>query len=109
MASSISYKTIPPKKIGDGDSFAGFNAAVVSITPNPFTESTNIYITVQESNSINVKVFDLLGQVVLSQDFHSVHGSINVHLEGSGLKSGIYPYAVTVDGEVITGKISLIK
>lgn len=72
----------------------------VSMFPNPVINELNI---VSATSIDNVKVFNLLGQVVIDQKVNGLSGTLEV----STLKSGAYLVQITGEGQ--TGTYKLLK
>lgn len=79
--------------------------------PNPFNPSTNIQYSVKQSGFVSLKVFNSLGEEVITlineiQDagLHSKLLTLN-----SKFSSGIYFYQLSVDGFVQSKKMILLK
>lgn len=71
------------------------NAVEVTIYPNPATE----FVTINTSKNANVRIMDIQGRVVYSQD--RINGSIQVN----NLKQGTYIVNIISDGSVVTKKL----
>ena len=73
--------------------------SLVSIiaTPNPFNEYTDIKITLSESDSVTVKVFNCLGNIVatLQNKTFLQAGEYTYQLSGENLENGLYIVQVT--------------
>ena len=78
--------------------------------PNPFNPSTEISFGLPEDSYVTLKVFNALGQrVVTLVDGKREAGSYRVTWDGSGLPSGIYFYRLETEGFVKTRKMLLMK
>lgn len=79
---------------------------LVKLYPNPFTSQTTIEIpSSEERKNDRLKVFDMVGQVVLSSVFQNTNKII---IEREKLNSGIYFYMIFQKEKVIgTGKMVL--
>lgn len=78
--------------------------------PNPFNPSTIIRFSVPQQGLVNIKVYNLLGEVVatlVNGEFST--GSYEVNFDASNLSSGIYFYSITANNFVSTKKMMLIK
>ncbi len=78
--------------------------------PNPFNPSTNIRFSLPDANQVTLKVFDMLGQevVTLVNEFINA-GSYEVTFDASNLPTGIYTYSLTAGDFQSVRKMMLIK
>lgn len=78
--------------------------------PNPFNPSTNIRFSLPEANQVTLKVYDMLGQevVTLVNEFINA-GSYEVTFDASNLPTGIYTYSLTAGYFQSVKKMMLIK
>ena len=78
--------------------------------PNPFNPSTNISFQIAESGFSSLKVYDVLGNVVMTLINEDLSvGKYEVKFDGKELPSGIYFYRLTVDDYSESKKMILIK
>ena len=78
--------------------------------PNPFNPSTTITFGLPHSASVEVSVFNLLGQrVVLLDEGMRQPGYHRLVLDGKGLASGVYLYRIQAGEFVKTKKLVLMK
>lgn len=78
--------------------------------PNPFNPSTVISFQLPVSNTVTLKVYNMLGQEVATLVNERVAaGSHQVHFDGSGLSSGLYFYSIETPDFSKTRKMLLIK
>lgn len=78
--------------------------------PNPFNPTTKIRYDVPKSSRVTLKVFNLIGQEVLTLvDAVEEPGFKTVSLDASGLASGIYFYKLQSDETNLTKKFMLIR
>lgn len=74
--------------------------------PNPFSNSTNIVISLNKSSDVAVTVTNLLGQQVSAMSYGTMGiGNHNVAIDGSKLTSGIYFYTVKAGEYAVTHKM----
>ena len=78
--------------------------------PNPFNPSTTIKFAVPEAGNYSLRVYDILGQEVVTL----VNGQLNagthkVSFEASRLASGMYIYKLTGSNVNLTKKMILMK
>lgn len=78
--------------------------------PNPFNPTTKIRYTIPKSGTVNLKVFNILGQEVktLVNDFQRV-GRYEVDFSSKGLASGVYIYRLQVNGFDQAMKMIILK
>lgn len=76
-------------------------------TPNPFKSQTEIrYIIPMESNNSQICIYNMTGELKRKYDLREANGKITV--SSSGLNSGMFLYALIVDGRVIDTKKMVI-
>ena len=79
--------------------------------PNPFNPSTTIYFSLAKESNVSLKVFDLLGQEIISlvnNEFMTA-GSYSYKFDASTLASGTYIYRLDAGSFVQTKKMTLTK
>ncbi|HBZ39869.1 MAG TPA: hypothetical protein DEO59_15865 [Balneola sp.] len=78
--------------------------------PNPFNPTTNINYTVGEAGSVNITVYNVMGQKVAELlNTTKSAGSYQLSWDATGQASGIYYYRLTAPGVVLTRQMTLIK
>ena len=79
--------------------------------PNPFNPSTQIKFTVAKSSHVEIKVYDILGNIsVVIVNANLKTGEYKADFNASGFSSGIYFYSLFADGEKIsTRKMIVVK
>lgn len=78
--------------------------AALSAFPNPFRDETAIAFATP-TNGYTLRVFDLLGRLVQTQDLQDQNGSVRI---GQGLTDGVYFAQLEHDGQVAR-TIKLVK
>lgn len=78
--------------------------------PNPFNNSSAIEFYIPNESLIELKVYDILGReaAVLANETLK-EGRYKYYFEGKNLASGVYLYALTVNGFTIVKKALLLK
>ena len=80
--------------------------------PNPFNPATSIDFTLAVDSKVTLKVFDVLGQEVMTLiNGNYTSGSHKVNFDASGLNSGVYVYridAVGIDGKTFSSTMKMI-
>lgn len=79
--------------------------SLVQNQPNPFKKSTVIPFTLTRTESVKIKIMDLLGQVVEVKMIEGKKGDNVFTYEPSSLESGIYLYALETSAGVITKRM----
>lgn len=79
--------------------------------PNPFNPSTTIKFGLTTEMAVELKVFDALGQEVMTLIDSPLMkaGSFNVHFDASNLASGTYIYRLKAGNYVSSKKMILLK
>ena len=77
--------------------------------PNPFNPSTTITYTMKKPGVATLKVYDMLGRLVIEQTKASVKGENQINFNGSNLTSGVYYYQLNAEGFSKTLKMMLVK
>ncbi len=77
--------------------------------PNPFSDFTYIQFNLPQTQSVNVKVFDLKGQLVREEQYNNLgSGEQSVKFERRNLPAGLYHYQIQSSNGSDGGKM-LIK
>ncbi|MFZ4797806.1 MAG: T9SS type A sorting domain-containing protein [Bacteroidia bacterium] len=79
---------------------------VVSNYPNPFKGTTNIEVNFTQSTNATVKVVNVMGQEVYSQNFNKIAAGLsNLEINLGNVAAGVYFYSVEANGFKTTGKM----
>jgi aminopeptidase N len=78
--------------------------------PNPFNGSTLIEFQIPRRSSVQLEIFNVLGQKVatLIDDVRTM-GRYSVEFDGNGLPSGVYVYRLTTPAASLLQKMLLIR
>jgi len=78
--------------------------------PNPFNTTTNIQFTLENSDNVSVKVFDVRGSLitVLTEDHYS-RGTHMIEWNASDVPAGYYFYSLQTSTGVVTKKALIIR
>lgn len=76
-------------------------------TPNPFRDRTSIEWNLSKAADTHVKVFNLLGEKLWSQNVQGRTGLNKLQFDGSLLEAGIYLYEVQAGDRKFTGRMIL--
>ncbi len=75
------------------------------LSPNPARENTTLGIFLPEPKMMNVKVFNVVGQLVTSSAKKYQEGVGQIEFDTNSWKSGIYFITVEYDGNAVTRKL----
>jgi hypothetical protein len=78
--------------------------------PNPFNPSTVIAYSLPEAGDVSIIVTNVFGQKVrtLVEQYRQA-GTYGVTFDGSELPSGVYNYTMTINGNTISKRMTLMK
>jgi hypothetical protein len=62
------------------------------ISPNPFTTSTNLLYSLKHSSSVQLNIFNQLGQIVYLHSEEQAQGEQHLQWNPKGLAEGVYYY-----------------
>ena len=87
------------------------NGIIVSnVKPNPFTETINLNIVLQQAQLLTIQMADMTGRVVLTKDVSGKEGSNDIKYNGlSGLSDGIYFIRIITADAVLQQKVLKIN
>ncbi len=79
--------------------------------PNPFNPATTIKFDLPNKSGVSLKVYNLLGQVVLNLINNETmeSGSHSITMDASNLSSGTYIYKLNAGNNVLSRKMTLVK
>lgn len=78
--------------------------------PNPFNPETKISYTLEEDNFVNLSVYNLLGEKIITLTWEEQGKGFHEYIfNGSNLTSGIYIYSLRSDKKVISKMMTLLK
>ena len=83
--------------------------ASFSVFPNPANEVANLSLNLTETSNVAVQVVNAAGQVVYTNNLGQVSGTNQIEIATADLESGLYFVNVTVNGDVKTERLSVIK
>lgn len=73
--------------------------------PNPADEMTLVRIDLQNASEVSMKVLDINGKIVTSNNYGMLQGAYNLPINISHLSSGIYLVSIQVANEIKTLKL----
>jgi len=82
----------------------------IKVYPNPFSDETHVAFTLDKSNSVSMKLYDLPGKLVYQENSRLYpSGENNILINGNNLDNGLYILEVTIGDRIFTQKLSVIK
>lgn len=78
-------------------------------SPNPFGSTTNIEISSKVEETLQFRVFDMLGNLVHDQKVAIFQGTNYVEFDGTSLSNGIYTYTFSNKNAVIAQKMVISR
>lgn len=84
-------------------------ASLVDIFPNPNSGSFSVDFSAINSDKVNVKVFNMVGEQVYNSYDFSVNNTAVKNVSLGDAANGIYFVRVEIDGEAFTKKINVTK
>lgn len=78
--------------------------------PNPFNPVTNIRFELPVSSDVRLEIFDVTGRKIATlSDGNYASGAHTVLFDATNIGSGVFMYRLQAGGEVMIGKMTLIK
>ena len=85
-------------------------AVNLNVYPNPFSSVAFVSFSLDQAETANVRVLDLLGRVAYSGTPNRYPAGDNtIRIDGSKLVNGLYIVELTIGDQVITKKVSVNK
>jgi hypothetical protein len=85
-------------------------AVRVSNVPNPFRAETEIRYRLRAPGHVRLAVFDVLGrEVARLVDARQGAGAHAAPFRGADVEAGVYLYRLTVDGQTLSGRMTLVR
>ncbi len=76
-----------------------------TLYPNPATDRTAVFIRTSGTTTAAVRVYNTLGQAVLSRNLGQIHDAARVDLDVSRLPQGIYHVEIRLGSRMLTRKL----
>ena len=84
-----------------GDTTRGGAGDVLVNTPNPFSNSTELWFTLEEPAHVRILIYDVWGRrVAVALDATRTGGRQFVEYRPAGHAAGVYPFTLIVDGRL---------
>jgi hypothetical protein len=84
-----------------------YGLAMKQNMPNPFTHSSAIDFSLNQSMMVEFNVFDMVGRNIHSRAINASTGMnrIDINAANMGLTTGVYLYTLTINGQSVTRKM----
>ena len=86
-----------------------FEHEAIDVFPNPFANSTNIRIQLDEAKDVSMQVMNALGEVVAERDYGSIQGDLILPFHSQNLADGIYYIHVRLGDKLATKKVTIAR
>ena len=96
-------------EVGEMSSISESTIKEISIFPNPFKDFTNISISSNGSQEMNLEIYNNLGKVVYNDNMILQNGANNVKIESGELTPGLYYMNAIINGESHLKPLTIIK
>ncbi|MEM8601765.1 MAG: T9SS type A sorting domain-containing protein [Bacteroidota bacterium] len=100
--------TVAANAVAADDDQPASAALDLALYPNPTTGATTLRLALDESRTVTVRVFDVLGREVARTDATLGAGPQTLALPTDGLAPGTYTVRLTADGAVATKRLSVM-
>ncbi|MEM9547267.1 MAG: Omp28-related outer membrane protein [Bacteroidota bacterium] len=77
------------------------------VYPNPASAYVNVELTTPNASKVNLRVIDMLGRTIKSENLGTVSGMINHTLDVSSITNGSYLLLMNVDGRDVVKRLSI--
>ena len=90
---------------GGIEDFSGVDFSILDATPNPYQNATRIGFYIRRQDIVELRIFNLLGQLVYNEINNYPSGKNWFHFNGAILKPGTYLYRISNSIESVTRKL----
>ena len=105
----VSWTTDPTTSVDKGNNLNN-SYSLFQNYPNPFNPFTTISYTVKELSLVQIKVYDVLGNEIISLvNEEKQKGNYSIKFDGSDLPSGVYLYSLRVNDFLDCKKMILLQ
>jgi len=82
---------------------------ITAVYPNPANDQVNINLNMEQSENVEVSIFNTVGQVVLNKNYGSLNGVNTLNIQLGDLTTGIYFVKIAVGDKVYTKPLQITK
>jgi hypothetical protein len=80
---------------------------IKSVYPNPAQNQVNIDLNMEQSENVDVSIFNTLGQIVINKQFGSLNGANTLKINLGNLSQGIYFVKIQVGNKIYTKPLTV--
>ncbi len=74
--------------------------------PNPFSNETNVTVSLKQGSNLNLEVYNITGQKVIVKDYgYKSAGTFTMTISADELPTGVYFYTVEAGSQKVTRKM----
>jgi len=81
----------------------------ILVYPNPARNQATFLFRVAEAQSVTLRMYNLAGETILTQEIAASAGQNTIHCELSKLAPGVYVYALRTKSELKKGKLTVVR
>jgi hypothetical protein len=99
-----SLEVLGPQSVAE---MAQFGLKLSQNMPNPFSQTSVIEFSLNQSLLVEFNVYDLVGRNIHSRGINASAGMNRINLDATsmGLTTGVYLYTLTINGQSVTRKM----
>ncbi|MBS1647351.1 MAG: T9SS type A sorting domain-containing protein [Bacteroidetes bacterium] len=96
---TVSYYKITINAASGIENRNGYGFELAQNSPNPVATTTNIKYTAAAEAKMKLSVYNITGQKIIEKDLQAQRGENNYVFDASPLESGVYIYALELNGQ----------
>lgn len=81
----------------------------IKIYPNPSSDEFTIEMDIFETQNIEVKIINVLGQEIYNEKLNHYKGFYRKLIDSKGYTNGVYLVKIKLDNKIITKKLTIVK
>jgi len=80
--------------------------SIINPSPNPFNNSTQLGFYTNKSNTVELKIYDMIGKLIYKETINGLAGTNYFRFNGSKLNQGMYLYTISDKKTVFTKQLT---
>lgn len=105
----VTLSSTTVKSLDETETVAEESAPEITVFPNPTTGTINLDYTTSKEENIDVRILNITGKVILSENVQASEGQNILHYDISAQTDGVYILQVVANNETVTRKVILRK